>query len=668
MRRTAHIAISLLLAGGTVMAQNVEESKDTIATAIVSSTFGSIIVPQRISGKELGSAADLSDAVRKFTGVQIRDYGGVGGLKTVNVRSLGSEHVGVFIDGIQVGNAQNMQVDLGRFGTGNLAGISLFNGQKASALQSAKEYSSANVLYLDSARPAFSNGRKTNLRMRLKTGSFGTLAHSGTFERSFKKGVSGRVSAEGIRSNGRYRFHTRDFKRDTDGSLVGYDTVMTRQNCGLRSLRAEAQFFGPASDAGTWNVHGYCYGSERGLPGPVYKRANEYPLSEDLQKDRNFFVQGRYSCKLTERWSLMGKAKYSSDFLEYSDVPELRTDLDPALFRYRNRSGYGSVAALCTAGRHWKINFAQDVQHDRLSSNMNSFPYPKRLTSYSAVSGMYASGSIEAALSVLYMWVHDTFENPGGRGSAGRDALMPFGVIKWTASDRLSFNAFAKRSVRMPTFNDLYYATVVSMNLKPEDALQSGLGADWTWASTSKATFSAKAEIHCSALKDKIIAVPTSNQFRWSMYNLGRVRVFGANAVLGYRRTVRNGSFGGDLRYTCQHTEDRTDKDALTWRGMVPYIPLHSGSVNLFGESNGWRAGFTAFAMSERFSTSANLPAYRLAPWGTIDAAVSKTFSLSGSILVVRAVLNNLLNEQYEVVDKYPMPGFNAFITAEYSF
>ncbi|MBQ4298879.1 MAG: TonB-dependent receptor plug domain-containing protein, partial [Bacteroidales bacterium] len=53
----------------------------------------------------------LSDAVRRFTGVQLKDYGGVGGLKTVNVRSLGSEHVGVFIDGIQVDNAQNMQVD-----------------------------------------------------------------------------------------------------------------------------------------------------------------------------------------------------------------------------------------------------------------------------------------------------------------------------------------------------------------------------------------------------------------------------------------------------------------------------------------------------------------------------------------------------------------------------
>ena len=55
----------------------------------------------------------VADILRAFTGVQVKDYGGAGGLKTVNVRSLGSEHVGIFLDGIQVDNAQNMQVDLG---------------------------------------------------------------------------------------------------------------------------------------------------------------------------------------------------------------------------------------------------------------------------------------------------------------------------------------------------------------------------------------------------------------------------------------------------------------------------------------------------------------------------------------------------------------------------
>ena len=43
----------------------------------------------------------VADALRYFSGVQIKDYGGIGGLKTVNIRAMGTKHVGVFYDGIE---------------------------------------------------------------------------------------------------------------------------------------------------------------------------------------------------------------------------------------------------------------------------------------------------------------------------------------------------------------------------------------------------------------------------------------------------------------------------------------------------------------------------------------------------------------------------------------
>ncbi|MBQ8772992.1 MAG: Plug domain-containing protein [Muribaculaceae bacterium] len=68
------------------------------------------VIPSRtLSGKQLESlnSHSVADAVRYFSGVQIKDYGGVGGIKTVDIRSMGSNHMGVFYDGIQLGNAQN---------------------------------------------------------------------------------------------------------------------------------------------------------------------------------------------------------------------------------------------------------------------------------------------------------------------------------------------------------------------------------------------------------------------------------------------------------------------------------------------------------------------------------------------------------------------------------
>ena len=88
----------------------------------------------------------MTEVLQRFTGVQVKDYGGVGGLKTVNVRSLGSEHTGIFLDGIQVDNAQNMQVDLSRFSPEQWERIRLYNGNKSLRLQTAKEYAAGAAL------------------------------------------------------------------------------------------------------------------------------------------------------------------------------------------------------------------------------------------------------------------------------------------------------------------------------------------------------------------------------------------------------------------------------------------------------------------------------------------------------------------------------------------
>ena len=50
-----------------------------------------VIPVQKLSGEQLKNLSSFSvaDAIRYFSGVQIKDYGGIGGLKTVNVRSMG---------------------------------------------------------------------------------------------------------------------------------------------------------------------------------------------------------------------------------------------------------------------------------------------------------------------------------------------------------------------------------------------------------------------------------------------------------------------------------------------------------------------------------------------------------------------------------------------------
>lgn len=99
---------------------------------------------QSISGVELQklSSTSIADALKYFAGVQIKDYGGLGGLKTINVRSLGAQHVGVYIDGVRLTNAQNGTIDLGKYSLSTLESVSLFNANRLDQCQSASEYAS----------------------------------------------------------------------------------------------------------------------------------------------------------------------------------------------------------------------------------------------------------------------------------------------------------------------------------------------------------------------------------------------------------------------------------------------------------------------------------------------------------------------------------------------
>ena len=73
--------------------------------------------------------SEVADAIRHFSGVSVKDYGGIGGLKTISVRSLGAQHTGVIYDGVSVSDCQSGQIDISRFSLTNISQLTLTIGQ-----------------------------------------------------------------------------------------------------------------------------------------------------------------------------------------------------------------------------------------------------------------------------------------------------------------------------------------------------------------------------------------------------------------------------------------------------------------------------------------------------------------------------------------------------------
>ena len=621
-----------------------------------------IIPVQRLSGerlRQLGSH-NVADALRYFSGVQLKDYGGIGGLKTINVRSMGTNHVGVFYDGIELGNAQNGTVDLGRFSLDNMESVTLYNGQKSAVFQSAKDFGSAGTIYLQTRTPRFTETKDFNIKATFKTGSFGLANPAVLWEQRLNDRLSSSFSAEYMYTTGKYKF-----RYATEG---GYDTTAVRQNGDVNALRIEHGLYGNMKD-GYWRTKLYAYFSDRGYPGAIVR--NKF-THEDRQKDADFFAQGMFRKDFSERYHFMASAKYSYNYLHYLADPRRDESLMYINNIYRQQEVYASTANCLDLTSFWSLNLSADWQFNLLNANLKDFVYPRRHTGLLAAATALNFGHIKLQASLLGTFVSNRLREKGDAAS-DRMEWTPAVVMNYRPFERigLDFRAFYKRIFRMPTLNDLYYTFIGNARLDPEYTDQYNLGVTYEkqFPALWLKRVELQADVYYNEVENKIVATPTSNFFRWTMVNLGKVEIRGVDVALQTDWILgRETNLSGRLNYTYQKAQDFTDPTDEFYGGQIPYIPWHSGSAAISLSWRSWEASYSFIYTGERYSSQANLPANYQPSWYTSDCSISKSQRINKHELKLTLEANNLLNQQYEVVSCYPMPGINFRLIVQYMF
>ena len=648
------ISVLFLFAGfcGAGFAQSLTDSILYIDEVVVSAkTFRRIIPVQKLEGEELErlNSQSVADALRYFSGVQLKDYGGIGGLKTVNIRSMGSVQTGVFYDGVQVGNAQNGIVDLGRFSLDNMEEISLYQGQKSEIFQPAKDFASASSIYLKPKKPYFQQGQQTHLSAKFKTGSFALLNPSVLWMQKISERVHSSVSAEWVHSDGKYKFR---YKRVRDDGSVAYDTTAIRENGDINAFRTEAGLNG-YFETGHWTVRAYFYDSERGLPGPVVE--GRFTHGQRLS-DRNFFLQSSFLNHFSDRYKIQGHAKYAVDYTRYidRDSPPLQVDNT-----YNQQELYFSVTQLYEIMRAWNIALSTDFQRNILESDLQD-KHPNRSTLLSSLASSLDLNKFKVQAVLLGSFIADHANVTTDYTRKLAPAIF-VGYRPLTDYD-LDFRAFYKRMFRMPTFNELYYTVLVDSRLKPECADQYNLGLVFSQSFDHSFLnfFRIQSDIYYNSIHDKIVAFPGNNQFRWTTENLDKVEIKGIDVSIQTGGIIReNMLLKLLLNYTYQDAVNKSDPSDYYYNDQIPYIPRHSGSCVLSGSWKSWDANYSFIYSGERYSASENKPENYIQPWYTNDLSIIKSFQYKGIQYKCMVELNNLLNQYYDVVINYPMPGRN---------
>lgn len=619
-----------------------------------------IIPVQTLAGEELRrlSSNSVADALRYFSGVQVKDYGGVGGIKTVNIRSMGTNHTGVVYDGVALGNAQNGQIDLGQFSLDNMEALSLYNGQKSQILQPARDFGNAGTIYMRTAVPQFKGDETYHARAAVRTGSFDLINPSALVQLKLSRRVSASLSAEWLNSSGKYKFR---YRRVNPAGEVAYDTTATRQNGDINATRLEASVFGKTSH-GNWMAKAYNYNSERGIPGAIVN--NVWRRGERIW-DTNSFIQGHWRATYG-RWTTLANAKYAFYRTHYVNNDDKQIKVDNL---YRQREVYVSTANQydIISGK-WEVSASYDFMFNSLDADVYDFVRPERYSNLLSAATAVTLGRFKGQASALATFVRDMLEDV--QDPPTKHVFTPAVYASYAfvdckterGSNMLSLRAFYKRSFRMPTFNDLYYADMGNSKLNPERVTQYNVGIVYDHARRHSLLSSIKfsADGYYNKVHDKIVAYPKGQQFRWTMLNLGLVDIRGVDISAAATVTPRRDmDITLRLQYTWQRAIDITNPEDNYYRDQIPYIPHHSGSAIANIAWRRWNLNYSFIYVGERYNQQENIRYNYTQPWYTSDVSLTRDFTLGKVGLRATVEVNNLLSQDYDVIINYPMPKRN---------
>ena len=579
---------------------------DSLGAATVTADKGVIISKvDKISTKQ---SFTVSDALNLSSGLHVGDNGGLAGLKTVNLRGLGSAHTAIYLDGVRVGNVQSGQNDLGMLPLEDIATLSV-------------DYA-LNAVSFKTARPEFTELPVAG-KIRFYAGSFGTYLPYARLDFKLSEKVSLSVNATGVLSKGNFN----------------YGDGLIRTNNDLEQYRGGLDIWGSMVD-GNYHVKAYYNQAERGTPGSI-----SWP-SDDRQTDKNAFVQGLLKKKFGSLYTLRLSAKGSYDNIYYSSA--------------WGDSNYGQTELQLNTEHdfqltNWcKLSLAADVQWDHLASSIYG---ASCLSAFSAVASSFRTERLLANVSLEFNGAFD-------KGALSRYAVSPAADVRFRIFDEFDVLAFGRRAYRIPTFNELYYVGYGNPELRPEDAWMTDLGVEYSRDLPDSWKVKAKLNGFFNYLTDKIASAPTAEDPNvWAPYNIGKVLSSGMDVAAGFvwNNDVWNCSF--DAKYTLLSAVDKTP-DSYSYGQQIPYIAKHTLVLNAVASWKGWALIPVWQLRAGRTDESGILD-----DWNTLNLTLSTEVRLPKTgPLSFKFSVNNLFDCRYEISSGYPMPGRSFIGGLEYKF
>ncbi|MCS6809010.1 MAG: TonB-dependent receptor [Bacteroidota bacterium] len=601
-------------------------------------------------------ARQVADALTFVPGVFVRNYGGVGGLKTVSLRGASASQTAIILDGVRINSTQNGQFDCSMFPASLLEEIEVIRGGGAAIF-------GGNAI-----------GGAINMRIRshvyepevsaaAEVASFEEFRAYATAALPFDIFTHSRGSilagADIQTARGNYPFPFDAF---------GQRIILERTNADAQNLSAHLTTT-IQSQRFSLQTRMLARFSERGTPGAVVQGNIEMAQARLGEHDMLLSAQASYIP--TDKVVVTALAMSKFNTIHYRD-PEARqfgvNGIDERFvahdFSFNARMHFEETLRLPA----WSVAHEWLLEHQRSSLRGNMLQrdvgtFVERLTF--ALSG---KGDIRWRLSdPEQSSTHVLVGTPALRFDYFSDmgvALSPLLSVAYMLDSTWTLRTEWSWNFRPPSFNELYYFNFGNSRLQPERAHCWNIGSTWAGSTTifgeliyGTLRTNTSVDIFLHRTHNLILAVPTT-PFTISAQNIAEAQSYGIEAR--FHAALENHATC-TLNYTYQRTTNETLLSFARGRILI-YTPEHLASllctVRLpISEHTHIQVGCTAQYVGERFFLPSNTPESLLPAFFTAGTFCDVLHNLRIGEITARLHIDNLFDEYYAIIRNFPMPG-----------
>ena len=576
-------------------------------------------------------AQQVSDAAAIIPGVFVKNYGGIGGIKTISLRGTTSQQTLILLDGVRLTSGANGTVDLSGLPLSFFDEIEVSRGGGSAVFGGG---AIAGVVNLHSSgNLSGSTNQRLSANVETAIGSFGEI-HDAAHIGFSAIGVRWNIGGEYLSSKGDYPFHTLQF---------GKDTTVERSNSDFQNigLFASANF-----EIGNWRASSKLFlkNTSRGSPGAVLQ--GDIEQTSARLKENEVLTIHSFSTKTSQNstLTLAASSRYGELYYRDKDAIFRGPDGENDLFITRE--------AMASAKMEWFTSFIHsgltsewtysDLRGNSLQPEVGAFV---ERTTFSIAGNADKEIPLDSSLTLAVQLQLRLDIN-----SLNKNAFSPLaGLILRHNDIPLRLRTSWSYNFRLPNFNEMYYLNFGTASLRPERAQSLNLGLVWDITPQ----FQAEAETFMISTNDQIIAVPKS-PVTWSAQNIGNVLSRGVE--LSCSGEIIAQLLSGRIAYTRQTTTDKT-VNSITPGKQIPYIPQEIISGNAIVTIDKSMVGFSANYSSFRYTLADNTAESIIPAYIQINLFAEQKITIENINLTLRADCNNLFNEQYSVVLNYPIPG-----------